>query len=139
MMGGVRSTRDQAAMGRGGSRPLTKLPKAGRYSNMPHFYTTMDIVTIGQQHDWIICVAKILRDPMELLRGRRMMYELQTIDKLWECCPTSSQTSCSTILDIKMASCLLEDFPSSEYLLSCGPWLLRVLHLYANIYWYLSR
>ena len=99
----------------------------------------MDIVTIGQQHDWISCVAKILRDPMELLRGRRMMYELQTIDKLWECCPTSIEISCSTILDIKMASCLLEDFPSSEYLLSCGPWLLRVLHLYANIYWYLSR
>jgi hypothetical protein len=82
MMGGVRSTRDQAAMGRGGSRPLTKLPKAGRYSNMPHFYTTTDIVTIGQQHDWISCVAKILRDPMVFSWGRRMMCELQTFDKL---------------------------------------------------------
>ena len=68
MMGGVRSTRDRAAMGRGGSRPLTKLPKAGRYSNMPHLYTITDHGN-GHQHDWISCVAKILRETPSYFMG----------------------------------------------------------------------
>ena len=108
MMGGVHSTRDRAAMGRGGSRPLTKLPKAGRYSNMPHLYTIIDHG--NRPPVWLdqLCGQDIERDPKVFYGVGGWCVSCRDCLS-WECCPSSSYL-CSTRLYIKMASGLSGGF-----------------------------